>query len=152
MSRTYRLRHERSRVAHRFVDGRVRGYTGSVEDFWADIIVRGIYGYSDVPENHTVAGEEVRPIFGYLAQMLVSWGGAARAIDGIAGDRKFAIANVGCHEYARSQTSATKAWIRKPKRSRKLRNQRILAKATRQGSFDGDWDVGIDQRARGTYA
>lgn len=44
MSRTYRLRHEKSRVAHRFTDGRFTMHVEEVHNYWKAVVVHGIWG------------------------------------------------------------------------------------------------------------
>jgi hypothetical protein len=109
MSRTYRLRHEYSRIAQRFGDGRYSIHMDIIESDIAGRIVHGIYGY---PCNaagellHTLnrswCGTELDLVSHTnrcLPMVIEAWSMRCDWLQKIGGHQMFAIAPVVFHEH-----------------------------------------------------
>jgi len=135
MSRTYRLRHEPSLVAHKFADGNLRKYYSTKNDHLASAIVHGVFGYPcNAITPHTHFG-------GCLSQIIPGWGMRGQIILKLAGDRPLSIAPMYIHEYANHGRKA-----RKMTHYGKHSVRQKVRRAVRDGDFEGDWDTELHDK------
>ena len=149
MSRTYRLRHEHSRVAHKFGDGRYSSHMDAVDSDLSAIIVHGIYGYPcglNKPlsyVNHKFGGISCISHHTVCLDLLIpSWNMIANVLDKLGGDKRYSIASMtACwHEYARLKSSVHKKYKWYAKKSVRLAANTAIRVTTKLNNFDEDWD------------
>lgn len=153
MSRTYRLRHEHSRVAHKFGDGRYSVHMDTIDSDLSAIIVHGIYGYpcrlaepiyyvkhtfGDIScvSHHTVC----------LSLLITSWKMTADVLNKFAGDKRYSIASIGYHRYAYPKCSIHKKFKWYARKGIRLACNTTVRTALKLDNFDEDWDAKLYYR------
>jgi hypothetical protein len=148
MSRTYRLRHEYSDVAHKFGDGRYTVHIDTVDNELSALIIHGIYGYPcelAKPLEYIDEGiHGVRRISHYnvcLELLKLDWFVKNSIIKKLGGNKRYSIASMWYHKYAHPGNSVNKVFKKYYMRCFRLRCNTSTRMVIRSSDFDGDWDT-----------
>jgi hypothetical protein len=153
MSRTYRLRHEYSRVAHKFGDGRYSEHVDAIDNDLSAIIVHGIYGYPcGLMEplsyvDHKFCGVSCISHHTVCLDLLIpSWGMVRNVLDKLGGDKRYSIASLWYHKYAHPKSSVHKKFKWYTMKGVRLGCNTLVRISTNLNNFDGDWDTKLYYR------